>query len=239
MRRYFWRRRLLFYYVQNRKNLRLVRVLLTIVLFCFLAVYTDARYFRPVIKKLAESKAQLIATRILNNAISDTISKNGAEYDKLLIIDKNDDGSVAAIRTNMKEINTIKTAVMKDVLDALSDIDDAELNIPIGSLFNWEFLMGRGPSLPIRIQPAVGAAETNFISIFSSAGINQTKHRIVLECKATICVIMPGGSVTTQIKTDVNVAETVIVGKAPDSYTYIDDTRESDTLSKFNDYSNK
>ncbi|MCX7614860.1 MAG: sporulation protein YunB [Clostridiales bacterium] len=197
----------------------LVRALILIVLFCFLTIYIDAK-LRPTIIQMAEAKAQNLATDVINNAIAEAITKNTDQYKDILIFEKNDAGGITALRTNMIAINSIKTEITKTVISALSSIAPSDMEVPIGNLFYWNFLSGRGPSIPIRVIP-VGSAETNFLSIFTSAGINQTKHRIVMESSVWVNIIMPGYSVKKEITTDVNVAETILVGTVPNSYTYI------------------
>ncbi len=233
----YLRRRRLFYYVRNRNNLRLLRALLTIVILCFLTVYLDAR-FRPVVAQMAEARAQNIATRTINDAISDTISKNAEQYKEILVFEKDNTGAITALRTNMVAINTLKTEVTGKVIDSLSAIDQREMGIPLGNLAGWNFLSGRGPLIPVKILP-VGSAETNFLSVFTSAGINQTKHQIVMESKVWVNIILPGRSIKKEISTDVNIAETILVGEVPEGYTYIDDQRSDDLLSKINDYQAK
>ena len=215
----YLRRHRLFFYVCNRQNLLIVRLLLTISFLCFLTVAVDA-HFRPIASQMAEAKAQNIAEKTVNDAIAESISKNADEYKNILTFEKNEAGQITALRTNMVSINSIKTEVTKKLIESLSLIDQSSLGIPMGNLVNWSLLSGRGPSIPVRILP-VGSAETNFISVFTSAGINQTKHQIVMESRVWVNVIMPGYSVKKEITSEVNVAETILVGSVPNSYTYI------------------
>ena len=51
-----------------------------------------------------------------------------------------------------------------------------------------------------------------------TAGINQTKHQVNLEVIVDIDVLIPWDTASTQVKTEVLIADTVIVGKVPDTY---------------------
>ena len=73
-------------------------------------------------------------------------------------------------------------------------------------------------------------AELGF-SAFTSAGINQTKHQIILTVDVSVSVLLPGFRTATKVSNSFIVAETVIVGTVPDTYTYFStdpDTYEED-----------
>ena len=53
-------------------------------------------------------------------------------------------------------------------------------------------------------------------------GINQTLHRIFLNIDAQLSVVIPGVDVTVNTETEVLLAESVIVGKVPDTYLQSD-----------------
>ncbi len=70
----------------------------------------------------------------------------------------------------------------------------------------------------------LGSAQADFGSSFASVGINQTIHKISLNVRAEVSILLSGESIGAQIETQVDVAETVIVGRVPDSYTTVEDT---------------
>ena len=75
-----------------------------------------------------------------------------------------------------------------------------------------------------------GKADTRLVSSFTSAGINQTMHSMILEVDAVISPMMPGFSETVDVQYDILLTQTVIVGSVPDSYSYIvlDDNNKSE-----------
>ena len=52
----------------------------------------------------------------------------------------------------------------------------------------------------------------------SDAGINQTNHQINLEVIVDIDILIPWGTESAQVVSEVMIADTVIVGKVPDTY---------------------
>ena len=94
-----------------------------------------------------------------------------------------------------------------------------ELSIPVGTLTGSALLAGRGPRISVRME-SVGSSSARFENRFTSAGINQTNHRIVLEVNVSVSILLPGFTTATQVANEVTVAETVIVGAVPDTYPY-------------------
>ena len=90
-------------------------------------------------------------------------------------------------------------------------------------IFAAALLAGRGPRIKVRME-SVGSSSARFENEFSSAGINQTNHRIVLHIDVSVAILLPGFTTATQVSNAVTVAETVIVGTVPDTYTYFSTT---------------
>lgn len=74
-----------------------------------------------------------------------------------------------------------------------------------------------GPRLTVKIIP-VGTVNTDYKTEFLSSGINQTRHRIYIEIKSKMSVVAPFTNETVEVITNVNVAETVLIGNVPDTF---------------------
>ena len=92
----------------------------------------------------------------------------------------------------------------------------------------------RGPRIPLRVTMS-GNALTTMNSAFSSAGINQTSHQIELEVTVRIYAAIPGFRSSIETTTNYLVAETVLVGEVPDSFTQVDGD-QADIVRKIFDY---
>ena len=112
------------------------------------------------------------------------------------------------------------------ILARIDEVSPQELSIPVGSLTGSVLLAGRGPCISVRME-SVGSSSASFENEFTSAGINQTKHLIVLNIDVVVSILLPGFSTATTISNAVTVAETVIVGSVPDTYTYFSSTSEN------------
>jgi sporulation protein YunB len=98
-----------------------------------------------------------------------------------------------------------------------------DIKIPIGNAVGGVIFTGRGPSFTVKIL-SVASVQTRFTNSFENAGINQTRHKIMLEVSAVINLYVPGTrETTTTVTTLVEVAETVIVGQVPNVYADMGD----------------
>lgn len=211
-------------------NMRLIAVLLTLAtIVCLFNMYT-----RPVILQHSTNLVQYTATRAINDAVQDKIYKNRAEYESLVVLERDNESRVTALKTDTISINRIKTEIVNTLYDKVNTLESTSLNIPIGTLLAPDYFGGMGPKLHIGMS-GLGLADAEFISAFTQAGINQTRHNIILEVHAKVNVLTLFGHCTTTITSRFNVTDTVIVGTVPEQYTYIDDTEQS-LLGKINDY---
>ena len=129
-------------------------------------------------------------------------------------------GSINSIESNMLKINRLKARVTQLINEEITAIEANDLRIPLGTVSGVNLLYGRGPSIPVKLSPK-GYAAVNLTSRFSSAGINQTLHQITLTVSADISAIIPGYTTSVNVTTEFVVAQTVIVGHVPESYTHI------------------
>ena len=119
----------------------------------------------------------------------------------------------------MPEFNRLQSKILNVILERISEVSTRDLSIPLGSLTGASLLAGRGPLVSVRMQ-SVGSSTAHLENRFVSAGINQTKHQIFLDVDVSVAILLPGFSTATQVSNAFTVAETVIVGTVPETYTY-------------------
>ena len=68
----------------------------------------------------------------------------------------------------------------------------------------------------------LGNVNADVSSVFTAAGINQTRQQIMLNIKVTLVILLSSCTITQNINSNFCVAESVIVGAVPNSYTNID-----------------
>ena len=178
--------------------------------------YSEVR-IRPIITSMAEAHARTIGARVVGEALNEEMAASNLTYDDLMSFEKDANGKISALKTNIIMVNKLKSKLSVLILNKLLNMSDINLYIPIGNLVSGEFFSGRGPKIEIILLP-VGSVTTNITNAFSSAGINQTRHQIILEVRVTVSIIMPFSVESTDISTSISIAETIIVGDVPNMY---------------------
>lgn len=178
-------------------------------------------HLRSILGSLAVTRVTNMVGQVVTGAVSEAVDSGEIQYQDLITLEKNDSGGVAALVSNMAAFNRLQSGITQDILQRLEAVSDIELAIPVGTLSGSAFLAGRGPSLSVRMQ-STGSCSARFENEFSHAGINQTTHRILLCVDVSMSILLPGFRTGTEVSNAFSVAETVIVGEVPGTYTYFD-----------------
>ena len=219
MRRYYFQRPPL----RRSQKIKLLCLLAAVLLAVFGLVL--AFHLHNTLSSLAVTRVSNTVNRVVTAAVNDTVSSGDIQYDKLIHFEKDNEGKITALETDMAEFNRIQAQIVSDVLSRMSEVSTTELAIPIGTLSGVTLLAGRGPSLRVRMQ-FVGSSTAHFENEFTEAGINQTKHRIMLTVDVSVSILLPGVKAYTKVSNTFSVAETIIVGTVPDSYVHFNGSYE-------------
>lgn len=186
-------------------------VLLLVIFFAFREKYHDA------IRSLAETQVKNATSDLINDAIDQQIVNGNIQYDRMVYFEKDLDGKITALKTNMAEVNRLKTAILNLINDEILALDTTDLGIPLGNLILPEVFPGKGPNIPVHIL-AIRNSDASFYSSFTEAGINQTLQQITMDVIIDVTVLILGESNSFTISSQVVVAETIIVGQVPDTF---------------------
>ena len=213
-----------FYYRRRMDRQALARLLLFVGMTLVLAtaVYATAQ-LRPLLESMATTRVSNTVNRIVFEAVNEAIDSGEITYDQLISFEKDNDGRITAVHSNMAACNRLQVEILDIILARIDQVSARELSIPVGSLPGSALRAGRGPRIKVRME-SVGSSSARFENEFTSAGINQTNHRIVLHIDVSVAILLPGFTTATQVSNAVTVAETVIVGTVPDTYTYFSTT---------------
>ena len=173
--------------------------------------------YRTVIRELAQTQVKNTTSDLTNDAIAKQIAEGTIAYDRIVFFEKDLDGRITALKTNMSEVNRLKTDILNIINDEILELDTSDIGIPLGSLFLPELLSGKGPAIPVRIL-SIRNSDANFNSHFSQAGINQTLHQVTMDVSIDVAVLVLGEATNFTMSSEVVVAETVIVGQVPTTY---------------------
>ena len=211
-------------HLDRRMLFRLLALVVTVSLLA-LTLMATAR-MRPLLESLATTRVSNTVNRIISEAVNEAIQNGDISYERLISLEKDNEGKITAVHSNMAAFNRLQSQILDIILAKIDQVSARELSIPIGTLTGSALLAGRGPRIRVRME-SVGSSTARFNNRFESAGINQTKHQIILEVEVSVAILLPGFTTATKVSTAVTVAETVIVGAVPDTYTYFSTTPDT------------
>lgn len=200
----------------RRKMRRIVQFLCFMVILAVLLLgLFRSRYYKPI-QFLAQAEVASATSDLINESIARQIASGNIQYDRIVYFEKDLNGRITALKTNMSEVNRLKTDILEIVNNEIVALDSRDLGIPIGSLFFPEFFSGRGANIPVYIITTRNS-DAGFESSFSAAGINQTLHQIIMNISIEVSILTLGCPDSFTVTSQVVVAETIIVGEVPDT----------------------
>jgi sporulation protein YunB len=194
-----------------------VLFLLTVVILGLFAMFREK--YSLIIRDLAQTQVMNATSDLTNDAISKQIADGHIAYDRIVYFEKDLNGQITALKTNISEVNRLKTDILNIINDEILALDSSDIGIPVGSIFLPELFSGKGPVIPVHIL-SIRNADAAFRSDFQEAGINQTLHRLKMVVSIDVAVLVLGKTTSFSMESEVVVAETVIVGAVPGTYLH-------------------
>ena len=98
-----------------------IRVLLRLIIITLVIAILGLVFFRikynSAIRALAETQVINTTSDLINDAIDRQIEDGKIQYDRMVYFEKDLDGRITALKTNMSEVNRLKT----DILNLIND----------------------------------------------------------------------------------------------------------------------
>lgn len=202
---------------KKKKNIGTIIIFFLIFLnIAFIAsIYHFEKVVTPTVMAAADMEMRAKSTEIINQTIVDEYTKQFS-YNDIIQMDKDDNGNIVMIKADTLKMNKIACDVALKSQDKLQKLGRIGVKVPLGYILKSNILAYYGPSITIKMEP-IGFIETKYISQFESAGINQTRHRIYVQVRTDVRVILPMENNDIQVINEVPIAETIIVGKIPET----------------------
>lgn len=232
--RHTWGRRRWMSRAQRERRIIAYRLLAIVCGLAILVAVLDTQ-LRPVVRAFTVNQSKTLVTEAVNGAVEEVLAQRGVQYSDLVAVSKNTDGDIIAIESDILKINALKATLTNAVIAELKQQKAQTVRIPLGTLIGGDLFNGRGPAIPVRVS-ITASAQTDMRSEFISAGINQTNHQIWMDIQMQLFPALPGFTTTVNVNTKFLIAETVLIGKVPDSFTDVDGD-QSDLVGRIFDYS--
>ncbi len=196
---------------------KLLRVVIVLLVFSIVGIILFRIKFNEPIRELAETQVRNTTSDLINDAIDKQIEDGSIQYDRMIYFEKDLDGRITALKTNMSEVNRLKTDILNLINDEILALSTDDLGVPLGSIFLPELFSGKGPSIPVQIL-TIRNSDASFSSQFSEAGINQTLQQLNMQVSVDVTILVLGQTHSYTVSSQVVVAETIIVGDVPNTY---------------------
>jgi hypothetical protein len=115
------------------------------------------------------------------------------------------------------KINSLENELRRSINERLSELDDVDIKVPVGTLTGVSFLSEKGFDVGMKLQ-LDGAAAVDVEGSLETAGVNQTRHVLRLEVSCEIIAQLPGHNEEISAGGEYILSETVIVGGVPSAY---------------------
>lgn len=201
-----------------RRIIRKIVRILSVLAITLSMGYLLFRYkFNTPVVELAQTQVMNATSDLINDAIDGQMEAGDIQYDRIVYFEKDLDGRITALKTNMSEINRLKTNTLNLINDEILALDQSDIGIPLGNLFLPEIFSGRGAAIPVQII-SIRNSDAYFSSDFTQAGINQTLHKLNMCVLVDVSVLVLGHTSSFTVSSEIVVAETIIVGDVPDTF---------------------
>lgn len=212
---------------KNTEDKRKIKKIIIIIMIAVATATIIIKSIDPIVDKLCINEAQHIATNISNEEARNIMEKYN--YNDLVTIVKDKDNNIAMIQANTTVINNIISEINVNILNNIKDNTNSNIHVYLGSILGLKMLSGMGPKITAKIANT-GNVKTTLKSEFTSAGINQTLHKIYIEIQLDVSILTPYNSINTNVTNQVLLAESVIIGTVPNSYYNLNNATTNDAL---------
>lgn len=213
---------------RGRLKFRLKIIALLIIVIAVLAIVEIQ--IKPIITTIASQEAHLEVVRLINESVYDHMGR-GIAYDQLVNVETDEKGNVSYIQPDTIKITRLTTAIAQELEERLNDLEEDNISFPAGLLTGYVLLADVGPHIHMKVRP-VGDVNVDIKDEFEEAGINQTKHRVVMNVSVEMGILVPFSTTLVEISNSLPLAENIIVGPIPETYLNFDGKAGADSGSE-------
>ncbi len=203
---------------RKRKITPIVAVLL-IVPIGVLFIMAEIR-ISNVRKELISYAARNAASAAATAGIENSLNTDKVRYADLIKFGRDQSGNIVSVTTDAYYLNKIGNNIGDEIDKHINQMKSYIIKIPFSVLFSEQLINGRGPKMPL-VFVMTGITTTDFENEFTAAGVNQTHHRIMMSITVNTYVIHSGNVTVVPYKTNVCIAESIVVGITPQTFAEI------------------
>lgn len=197
---------------RNKKLfIKIICILLVVVIGFFCLFEWKAR---GLVRNLIDNELEIQAMNAIDKAVLDVLEETPIDYSSIIKTNIGSDGTVTSLQTDTLAVNKLKAKLSMQITENIRQEQETRVGIPAGAFTGLVLLSNIGPDIYVTLSLG-GSVTTTIESEFTSAGINQTIHRIYLIVDADVSLTCPIIFYETQFVTEYELCQTVIVGNTP------------------------
>ncbi|MDU5107439.1 MULTISPECIES: sporulation protein YunB [unclassified Clostridium] len=197
------------------KHPKIIMVIIAIFLLFNSILYFFDKNILPTVLSIGEEKLRREATAIINETALDIYSKD-FDYKDMIITEKDNEGNITMLRADTVKLNYLSAKLVLASNNKIGELEEVGLKVPLGYMTKSLVFYNLGPKINVDMTQ-IGNITSSYESVFESAGINQTRHKIYLNVNMKMKLIVPLKSREVEIASQIPIAETIIVGKVPNT----------------------
>lgn len=208
----------------KKNNIKAALIICMIFLVVVISGYKINNDLKPVMLSYCDYECRVIAIETINTVVKQRFGDE-INYSDIMSIKNDNEGNVSMIQANTAILNKVSSQMSIDIQDQLKERGEGgvQIQLPLGVLFKNDFFSYMGPKFSFKMIPA-GLAIVKYRSEFDAAGINQTRHTVYFDISSDMYVLIPLGKDKITVETSIPVAESIIVGKVPETYVGLNGT---------------
>ena len=205
------------YYTKPKKTefKPIILVIISMLLVFILSIFLYDKRIYPAVLQVAESSIKADTIECISKTSMELFDEE-FNYDEMIIIDKDNEGNINMIRANTVKLNYLTSRLSIRCNEELQKMGEVGVEVPLGWMTDNSAFYEFGPDINVKLDP-IGNMKVSYESKFESAGINQTRHKIYLNVEARVRMKIPLHSKEQVVTCQIPVAETIIVGKTPNT----------------------
>lgn len=208
--------------LSKKSKAKILLVFICVLIFAFIWYLTAV--VNPVVVEASEAKVKSLTQNTMSNSVLSIIS-NSDIYDELISYSFDNNNKINMINVNSYKANILARQISSLAQSTLDNTTSAGIEIHLGAFTGLAALATSGPLIKFNFTP-IGTIVVQFRSEFTSAGINQTLHKIYINIQSSVYVVLPTANPKIETSTEVLITECIIVGEIPSTFlqsSYLDE----------------
>jgi len=213
---------------RRSRGSKIIVITLFVIIGLFILFIVAEKRVEPTLMVIAQSKADQVAKLAITDAVTKRLTQQGVDFNEIVIMEKDEAGSIKAVNFNFKEYSRIVGETTARIQNRLKEFEqeNVKTTIPLGLATKNVFLEHLGPDIPVSFVP-IGAVKTRLETRLKQAGINMVLVTVYIYVEVDLRVIIPFATKQQTVTTEIPITEALIVGKVP-NYLYNNPTGKPD-----------